>query len=196
MKMPINPGMKAHLIRGAFYLLLLLTLCMIPFALAERNSSTHLKTQMHRQDRSRTATSGDEYEAWVARYDGPGSDFDEAVALAVDNSGNVYVAGYSLGSGTIVDYATVKYNSVGQQEWVARYNGSGSGDDWLNAMTIDAFGNVYVTGSSGTADSLSDCTTIKYNSAGQELWVARHNVCPRVMPGGELLPWMIWATST
>src|ERR1041384_5023625 len=36
MKKQINPKLKAHLIRGAFYLLLLLAVCVIPFALAQR----------------------------------------------------------------------------------------------------------------------------------------------------------------
>ena len=39
MKKQINPTIKAHLIRGAFYMLLLLAVCAIPFALAQRNSS-------------------------------------------------------------------------------------------------------------------------------------------------------------
>ncbi|PYL61428.1 MAG: hypothetical protein DMF24_07225, partial [Verrucomicrobia bacterium] len=37
MKKQIDPAIKAHLIRSAFYLLLLLTVCAIPFALAQRN---------------------------------------------------------------------------------------------------------------------------------------------------------------
>jgi hypothetical protein len=37
MKKQINPTIKAHLIRGAFYLLLLLAVWAIPFALAQRN---------------------------------------------------------------------------------------------------------------------------------------------------------------
>ena len=37
MKKQINPNTKAHLIRGAFYLLLLIAACAIPFALAQRN---------------------------------------------------------------------------------------------------------------------------------------------------------------
>lgn len=169
----------APLLRGAFYLLLLLTFCLIPFALAQRNSATRANAQVRRPDRSPTALSGGVYEAWVARYNGPGNGFDEAKAIAVDNSGNTYVAGTSFGSGTIMDYATIKYNSAGQQEWVARYNGPDNGDDQANAMVVDASGNVYVTGGSGAADWLSDCTTIKYNPAGQEQWVARRNVCPR-----------------
>src|SRR6266550_3339641 len=38
MKKQLNPTIKAHLIRGVFYLLLLLAVCVIPFALAQRNT--------------------------------------------------------------------------------------------------------------------------------------------------------------
>lgn len=38
MKKQINSATKAHLIRSAFYLLLLLAICAIPFALAQRNA--------------------------------------------------------------------------------------------------------------------------------------------------------------
>ena len=37
MKKQNNPNIKAHLLRGAFYLLLLVAFCAIPFALAQRN---------------------------------------------------------------------------------------------------------------------------------------------------------------
>ena len=39
MKKQINPTIKAHLIRSAFYLLLLFALCAIPLALAQRDTS-------------------------------------------------------------------------------------------------------------------------------------------------------------
>jgi hypothetical protein len=38
MKKQINPTIKAHLVRSAFYLLLLLAVCAIPFALAQSRS--------------------------------------------------------------------------------------------------------------------------------------------------------------
>src|SRR4051812_15746628 len=47
MKKQINPTIKAHLIRGAFYLLLLLAVCAIPFALAQsrnRGNATAAKS--------------------------------------------------------------------------------------------------------------------------------------------------------
>src|SRR2546421_1004151 len=41
MKKQINPSIKAHLIRSAFYVILLLAVCVIPFALAQRNTTKH-----------------------------------------------------------------------------------------------------------------------------------------------------------
>jgi uncharacterized delta-60 repeat protein len=114
-------------------------------------------------------------ELWVARYNGPGNIIDRANALAVDESGNVYVTGGSDGSGTSYDYATVKYNSSGTELWVARYNGPGNGDDYATALAVDASGNVYVTGWSDGSGTYSDFATVKYNSSGTELWVARYN---------------------
>jgi len=119
-----------------------------------------------------TPTPSGVYEAWVARYDGGG--LNDARAIAVDVSENVYVSGTSVGSGTW-DYVTIKYNATGQQEWLARYDGPDNGNDFANAMTIDGSGNVYVTGSSANHCGSADFATIKYNSAGQEVWVARHD---------------------
>ena len=44
MKKQINPSIKAHLIRGAFYLVLLIAICAIPFALAQRNAGKQMVT--------------------------------------------------------------------------------------------------------------------------------------------------------
>ncbi len=112
---------------------------------------------------------------WVSRYNGPGNSLDEAFAVVCDAGGNVYVTGSSIGNGSNLDYATVKYNSAGQEQWSARYNGPANFIDAANAITVDAAGNVYVTGISTGTTSFSDYATIKYNSSGQEQWVARYN---------------------
>jgi hypothetical protein len=75
-------------------------------------------------------------EAWVARYNGPGNGFDRSNAIALDSMGNVYVTGPSLGSGSNWDYATIKYNASGQEEWVTRYNGPGNSYDEAKAMRL------------------------------------------------------------
>ena len=46
MKTQINPTTKAHLIRGASYLLLLVAVCTIPFALAQRNAASRSVAQL------------------------------------------------------------------------------------------------------------------------------------------------------
>src|SRR6476660_6221481 len=46
MKKQINPTIKAHLNRGAFYLILLLAVCAIPFALAARNTAAGKVSRM------------------------------------------------------------------------------------------------------------------------------------------------------
>ncbi|MEO0131406.1 MAG: SBBP repeat-containing protein [candidate division WOR-3 bacterium] len=115
-------------------------------------------------------------EQWVVRYNGPGNGSDEAVAIAVDNSGNVYVTGRSWDVGTEDDYATIKYNSLGQEQWVKRYAGRPISGDFAVAISVDRFGNVYITGESeGSGTSYKDCATVKYNSLGQEQWVRRYH---------------------
>jgi hypothetical protein len=57
MKKQINHRIKAHLIRGAFYLLLLLGVCAIRFALAERNSGK-LSNSLTTQENTGAAASG------------------------------------------------------------------------------------------------------------------------------------------
>ena len=48
MKKQIDPTIKAHLIRSAFYVLLLLAVCVIPFALAQRNTNKRSAPAAHR----------------------------------------------------------------------------------------------------------------------------------------------------
>jgi uncharacterized delta-60 repeat protein len=99
---------------------------------------------------------------WVRRYNGPGNGLDNPSAITLDGSGNVYVTGESPGSGTLRDYATIKYDPAGNQLWEKRYNGPGNDDDEANAIAVDGSGNVYVTGGSEGSGGYSDFCTIKY----------------------------------
>ena len=113
---------------------------------------------------------------WVAQYNGPGNGLDEAHSIAVDTSGNVYVTGWSYGNATTgFDYATVKYNSAGVQQWASRYNNTTNGTDEAWDIGVDYSGNVYVTGTSDGSGSNSAATTIKYNAAGTQQWANRYN---------------------
>jgi len=116
---------------------------------------------------------------WVATYKGSVDDDYRRVALGIDAAGNVYVTGSIDGKNA--DYATVKYNSAGTQEWVATYNGPGDGNDRAVALGVDRAGNVYVTGSSAKDSDYYtsyDYATVKYNSAGIQEWVKTNEGSP------------------
>ena len=112
---------------------------------------------------------------WANRYNGTGNNQDKAWGIAVDNSDNVIVTGESVGSGTDYDYATIKYNSAGSQQWVRRYNGTGNDSDRAYAIVVDNSDNITVTGGSMGNTSGLDYATVQYNSAGTQQWVSRYN---------------------
>jgi hypothetical protein len=112
-------------------------------------------------------------EEWVALYDGPGNGIDEATAITVDDIGNLYVTGYSRGSGTLGDYITLKYDATGVMQWVARYNGPGNNMDVATAIAMDSLGNVYVTGGSLGSSGMFEYATIKYSPSGEVKWISR-----------------------
>jgi hypothetical protein len=117
----------------------------------------------------------DGVQQWVQRYNGPGNYIDYATSITVDRSGNVYVTGESYRSGTNADYATIKYNTDGVQQWVQRYNGLGNSTDCANSIAVDSSGNVYVTGWSYGNGTDEDYATIKYSGTGVQQWVQRYN---------------------
>lgn len=114
-------------------------------------------------------------EQWVARFNGPSDSYDISTDIITDISGNVYVTGYSYDNVSLEDYATIKYNSSGEQQWVSKYNGASGKFDIANSITTDNAGNVFVTGYSYDVNSSEDYATVKYNSAGGQQWVSLYN---------------------
>jgi hypothetical protein len=109
-------------------------------------------------------------ERWVATYRGPDVGWNAATAIGVDNEASVYVAGYSENNGEY-DYASIKYDSLGRQEWTARYDGGGN--DLYPVIALGKQGELYVSGSSGYSLS-EDYVTTKYDSLGELEWAARY----------------------
>ena len=105
---------------------------------------------------------------WVKRYNGSNNGGDYGFAIASDASGNVYVAGRSDVSGQGQKLTVLKYDASGNvpSGWPVIYNGPLSTTfDEGHAITVDAAGNVYVTGQAGTTGA-DDFLTLKINSAG------------------------------
>jgi len=109
---------------------------------------------------------------WVRYYNSPTNGSDNAKAIFIDNNGNIYVTGTSWSNITNNDFATVKYNSSGVQQWVARFDSENRNDD-VRGITVDTNGNVYVTGVTSISGSSVIQFTIKYNSSGIQQWAAQ-----------------------
>lgn len=114
---------------------------------------------------------------WLQSYAGPGNSYDTPIALKLDQHGKVYITGSSVGSGSLSDYTTIKYNNNGVQLWVQRYNGPGNSNDYPFGLAVDFTGNVYITGSSNTTSSIYSqaYATLKYDSSGIQQWVQRYD---------------------
>jgi hypothetical protein len=138
---------------------------------------------------------------WTANYHGPASTrADAAFAVAVDaGTGNVYVTGRSskpTGSG--FDYATLAYDTNGNQLWASRYDPGAAGNCRATAIGLGSRVNsggllplfsrgrarglrsggvVYVTGWSANAEQTLgyDFATVAYDSRGNQLWAAHYN---------------------
>lgn len=119
---------------------------------------------------------------WAQIYNGPSNDTDIAYAIKLDKLGNIYVTGTSVGNGSHRDYATVKYNTFGVQQWVSRYNGKANGVDCAYSLAVDDSGSVYVTGASEEVVNTNEMTTVKYNSSGAQQWV-------RIFAGDVISPY-------
>lgn len=124
-------------------------------------------------------------ELWKSTFNGQGNHWDEAFAMTVDGAGNVYVTGRSKASWNGYQFATVKYDSNGQQLWVSYfaepYNPSLLSNYFniSNDIITDHAGNVYVSGYSFD-DTTHWATLVKYDSNGNYMWSNSTNTYMKV----------------
>lgn len=153
-----------------------------------------------------TLTSAGNLDCFTAKYDtsgnilwlkeGKGVAQLSTRAVATDNLGNSVIVGY-YGSATaptatfdgvtvttngIRDAFVVKYNSEGVAQWGASIGGLKTGEQ-ASGVTIDATGNIYVTGIYTDTASFGGVTL--NGNGGAEIFLAKYN------PSGTLL----WARS-
>ena len=112
---------------------------------------------------------------WVGIYS-YSTYYDNAKALAIDKSGNVYATGnVNPGNCQTDAYATVKFDSTGTLKWAKTYTEGNCNWDIPTSIITDTSGYIYVTGQSADSTSHENFATIKYDANGNELWVARFN---------------------
>ena len=109
---------------------------------------------------------------WVSRYNFSNG-LDLPTGICIDNSNNIIVSGSSSSSSfnNNMDFTTVKYNSnTGAQMQVQRQANVGNAKDIVTGQFKDAFGNIYVTGSTSSNGIDFDIQLLKYDASMNLLW--------------------------
>jgi len=114
-------------------------------------------------------------QSWIKTYTGAAGKDDTGNQLAIDNSGNVLVAGSSQDNISESDALALKYSSTGVENWSKLFAGIGDNTENVNAMTIDAAGNTYLAGYTYRRNNLKDLCVIKLSPIGDTLWVKKYN---------------------
>jgi uncharacterized delta-60 repeat protein len=117
---------------------------------------------------------------WVSNYGGNTTGDNrvtnaKGIADVVNSLGDCYVTGYTYDDFSGNDIVLIKYNYQGDTVWARTYNGSGNADDRGNAITLDAAGNVYVTGYASVYGHGLDIVTLKYTPDGNQQWAMIYN---------------------
>jgi hypothetical protein len=111
-------------------------------------------------------------EQWRIWFFSPGAADDAGIAIALDASGNVCVAGQMGDNG---DFLIAKLSPSAVVLWQKVYNTSGTQDNVPTDIISDASDNVYVAGTTVSATNGNQYTLIKYNAAGVRQWTKYYN---------------------
>lgn len=111
-------------------------------------------------------------ERWIYTYNGQGNNDDEAWSIIQGADGNLYVTGYSTGSGTSHDIIVISIDTAGNERWVYTYNGGNQYDE-AYSIACDADGNIYVAGHSRDYNS-DDFVVISLDTTGNMRWIYRY----------------------
>ncbi|UPT68623.1 MAG: hypothetical protein M0D57_08390 [Sphingobacteriales bacterium JAD_PAG50586_3] len=113
------------------------------------------------------------YEIWATTSNS--QNFFYKTITKTDISSNTYVAGTTANNSGNYDILLIKYNSSGTILWTQQYDGAAHGNDMVADMTIDASGNVYLTGTVYTSSNSYDIIGQKYNTSGTHQWTYTYN---------------------
>jgi uncharacterized delta-60 repeat protein len=104
-------------------------------------------------------------------YTWGGADYhDDAYAIGLDSSDNIYLAGETRSFGALgKDICLLKYNSMGELQW--NYTWGGASNDAAYAIGLDSSDNIYLAGGTSSFGALGvDLCLLKYNPSGELQW--------------------------
>lgn len=115
-----------------------------------------------------------------ASYKPSGTADSRPTAIKLDNSGNVYLSGYTdIDPNSTVnnDFIILKFNSSGVQQWKQTYSGTGDDKAINMALGSGSSPDIYVTGYVTNTQGYKDIKTLKYNNNGslQSGWTQTYN---------------------
>lgn len=93
----------------------------------------------------------------------------QAAAIAVDQGGNVFVAGTSSSTMT-----TLGYSSAGVPLWTNHYQAVAGQRSSAQSIALDNQGNVFVAGSAAGLDGNSHYSVVAYSGVGVPLWTNQY----------------------
>jgi len=115
---------------------------------------------------------------WEQIYYGTGNAVDVPVAIAVDPTGNVYVAANTVNIGTGIDATLISYSSTGTLNWVTPVDKGGIAE-LFTSMTLDNQQNICAAGTMIPAGgALSDGLVVKFDPSGTVLWDTIYDFSP------------------
>jgi len=114
---------------------------------------------------------------WVQQYPTTSCALATANCILQDHAGNIIVGGTSaLCSGGKKIFNILKYKNTGSFIRSTYYTGPATvPNDNLTALIVDTKSNIYATGYSQGIGTNYDMVTVKFDSSGHQLWVARYN---------------------
>jgi len=95
--------------------------------------------------------------------------------MVMDDQGNLFVTGRARPSGGYNDFATIKYNSDGEQQWASYYDGPNNLDDDPIGIAVGENGNIYVCGESNRTGSNFEFIVVQYDAGGMFDWEFVHD---------------------
>lgn len=113
---------------------------------------------------------------WSKLKNGSSNIEENGIDIAIDQEGNIYTAGYIDQLETAQDYCLIKYDTDGNELWMATWSGESALSDVIYEIVIDANGNILVNGrSDGGGENYDDFTTAKYSPDGTLLWINKYH---------------------
>lgn len=113
---------------------------------------------------------------WTYRYDGPSTDedYDMALAITYGLDGSIYAGGTSKALSMSGDFFVVSLSATGDTNWTYRHGGTATSGGMVRTIEYGADGNVYAAGYGYYPGNHDDLLVVCLSTAGDTNWTYRY----------------------